>query len=308
MNCNSTTCESKDFVLMNDARLDVGRLGLWTNQFDSVPVAQAVEATREIEELGYSALWLGELSGREAMTQATLLLSATSRLKVATGVATVYGRDPVTMAQAQRTLHECFGDRFVLGLGISHPWFVEQIRGLSFGPRVPTMSDYLDRMDAAPFGPPGAPKQLPRVIGAVGTRMLGLAAKRASGAIPFGMPVEHTARTRALMGPDAFLGVFQAVLLGPEDGTTRETAWNHVAESLPNRADMLRGLGYSVDLAGPDAERLVRSLVVWGGQDAIAARVREHLNAGADHVSLSVIGTHDVLPRRQWRELAGLLD
>ncbi|WP_328722909.1 LLM class flavin-dependent oxidoreductase [Streptomyces sp. NBC_00247] len=293
---------------MNDVRLDVGRLGLWTNQFDNVPVSQAVEATREIEELGYSALWLGELSGREAMTQATLLLSATSTLKVATGVATVYGRDPVTTAQAQRTLHECFGDRFVLGLGISHPWFVERIRGVPFGPRVSTMSDYLDRMDAAPFGPPGAPKRLPRVIGAVGTRMLGLAAERASGAVPFGMPVEHTARTRALMGPDAFLGVFQAVLLGPDDGTTRGTAWNHVAESLPNRADMLRGLGYSVDLAGPDAERLVRSLVVWGGRDAIAARVKEHLDAGADHVSLSVIGTPDALPRRQWRELAGLLD
>ncbi len=294
---------------MNDARLDVGRLGLWTNQFDNLPVAQAVEATREIEELGYSALWLGELSGREAMTQATLLLSATSRLKVATGVANVYGRDPVTMAQAQRTLHECFGDRFVLGLGISHPWFVERIRGLSFGPRVPTMRDYLDRMDAAPFGPPGAPKQNPRVIGAVGTKMLGLAAERASGAVPFGMPIEHTARTRARMGPDAFLGVFQAVLLGPDDRTTREQAWSHVAESLPNRADMLRTLGYSVDLAGPDAERLVRSLVVWGGRDAIATRVREHLNAGADHVSLSVIGTRpDVLPRRQWRELAGLLD
>lgn len=221
----------------------------------------------------------------------------------------VYGRDPVTMAQAQRTLHESFGDRFVLGLGISHPWFVEEIRGLSFGPRVSTMRDCLDRMDAAPFGPPGAGRQHHRVIGAVGTKMLGLAAERASGAVPFGMPVEHTARTRALMGPDAFLGVFQAVLPGSEDQTTRDQAWNHVAESLPNRTDMLRTLGYSVDLAGPDAERLVRSLVVWGGRDAIATRVREHLDAGADHVSLSVIGTRpDELPHRQWRELAGLLD
>ncbi|WP_406498860.1 hypothetical protein OG936_29720 [Streptomyces sp. NBC_00846] len=186
---------------------------------------------------------------------------------------------------------------------------MEKIRGLSFGPRVPTMRDYLDRMDATPFGPPGAPKQHPRVIGAVGTKMLGLAAERTSGAVPFGMPVEHTARARARMGPDAFLGVFQAVLLGPQDRTTREKAWSHVAESLPNRADMLSGLGYSVDLAGPDAERLVRSLVVRGGRDEIATRVREHLNAGADHVSLSAIGTRpDVLPHHQWRELAGLLD
>ncbi|MEV0643065.1 TIGR03620 family F420-dependent LLM class oxidoreductase [Streptomyces sp. NPDC050619] len=292
---------------MSDVRLGIGRLGLWTNQFDNLPISQAIEATREIEELGYAALWLGELSGREALTQAALLLAATSRLTVATGVATVYGRDPVTMAQAQRTLTESFGDRFVLGLGISHPWFVEQIRGVKYGPRVPTMRGYLDRMDAAPFGPPGAGKGGARVIGAVGPKMLALAAQRTAGAVPFGMPVEHTARTRKLMGPDAFLGVIQAVLLGPDDRTTRDKAYSHVAESLPNRADMLRELGYSTDLSGPDADRLVRALVVRGGQSAVAARIQEHLDAGADHVSLSVIGTAaDELPRRQWRELAGL--
>jgi probable F420-dependent oxidoreductase len=292
---------------MTRTKLNVGRLGLWTNQFDNVPVSRAVAATREIEELGYSALWLGELSGREALTQAALLLPGTSRLTVATGVATVYGRDPVTMAQAQRTLLEAFGDRFLLGLGISHPWFVEQIRGLPYGPRVPTMRGYLERMDSAPFGPPGAPKRGNRVIGAVGTKMLALAAERADGALPFGMPVEHTARTRTLMGPDAFLGVVQAVLPAPDNATTRERAWSHVSESLPNRAHLLRDLGYSVDLSGPGAERLVRALVVWGDREAIAARVQEHFDAGADHVALSVIGTApDMLPDRQWRELAGL--
>ncbi|MEV4559133.1 TIGR03620 family F420-dependent LLM class oxidoreductase [Kitasatospora sp. NPDC049285] len=294
---------------MINPTLGTGNLGLWTNQFDALPIAQAVEATREIEDLGYSALWLGELSGREAMTQAALLLGATDRLTLATGVANVYGRDPVTMAQAQRTLLEAFGDRFVLGLGISHPWFVEQVRGLAFGPRVPTMRAYLDTMDGSRFGPPGAPERGPRVIGAVGAKMLALAAERADGALPFGVPVEHTARTRALMGPKPFLGVIQAVLLGPDNARTRRQARTYVAESLPNRADMLRELGYSVDLAGPGADRLVRAMVAWGDRDAIAGRVREQLAAGADHVSLSVIGTPpDVLPRRQWRELAGLLD
>lgn len=293
---------------MDGARLNIGQLGLWTNEFDCLPIAQAKEATAEIEVLGYSALWLGELSGREAMTQAALLLSATSRMTVATGMANVYGRDPVTMAQAQRTLLEAYGDRFVLGLGISHPWFVEQVRGLKYGPRVPTMRAYLDKMDAAQFGPPGADKRGPRVIGAVGTNMLRLAAERASGALPLGVPVEHTVRTRQLMGPKAFLGVIQAVLLGPDNEATRQKARAYVAESLPNRADMLRSLGYSVDLGGPGADRLVRAMVAWGDQDAIASRVREHLDAGADHVALSVIGTSpNVPPLRQWRELAGLL-
>jgi probable F420-dependent oxidoreductase len=287
--------------------LNIGRLGIWTNYFDSLPLGDVVRATQEIEELGYCALWLGEVSGREALTQAAILLAATSRMTVATGIATVYGRDPVTMAQAQRTLSEAFGERFVLGLGISHPWFVEQIRGLKFGPRVATMRDYLDRMDAAPFGPPGAPKRGPRVLGAVGSKMLALAGERADGALPLGMPVEHTRRTRELLRPGSFLGVAQAVLPAPEGADAWRTAGEYVAESLPNRAGLLRGLGYSVDLAGPDADRLVRALVVWGDQEAIATRVRQHLDAGADHVALSVIGTDPAaLPRAQWRDLAGL--
>ncbi|MBL7492315.1 TIGR03620 family F420-dependent LLM class oxidoreductase [Frankia sp. AgB1.9] len=293
---------------MVNGKLGLGKLGLWTNQFDDLPISQVLAATVEIEELGYSALWLGEVSGREATTQAALLLAATSRMTVATGVANVYGRDSVTMAQAQRTLLEAFPGRFVLGLGISHPWLVEQVRGLTFGPRVPTMRAYLDKMDATHVGPPEAEKRGPRVIGAVGSKMLTLAAERADGALPFVVPVEHTAQTRALLGPDAFLGVIQGVLLGPENANTRQLARNFVAESLPNRADMLRALGYSVDLTGPGADRLIRAMVAWGDQDAITRRVQEHLDAGADHVALSVIGTPPkMLPTQEWRALAGLL-
>jgi probable F420-dependent oxidoreductase len=213
------------------------------------------------------------------------------------------------MAQAQRTLLEAFPGRFVLGLGISHPWLVEQVRGRPFGPRVATMRAYLDKIDATHVGPPGAEKRGPRVIGAVGPKMLRLAGERADGALPLGVPVEHTARTRALLGPGAFLGVIQGVVLGPDNASTRHLARNYVAESLPNRADMLRGLGYSVDLAGPGADRLVRAMVAWGDEEAIARQAREHLDAGADHVALSVIGTSPKrLPTQEWRALAGLLD
>ncbi|WP_433261703.1 TIGR03620 family F420-dependent LLM class oxidoreductase [Actinosynnema sp. CS-041913] len=292
---------------MSGAKVEVGRVGLWTNQLDGQPVGRVLEATREIEELGFSALWAGELFGREALTQAALLLAATSRMTIATGVANVYGRDPVTMAQGQRTLLEAYGDRFVLGLGISHPWFVEQVRGHVYGPRVATMRGYLDRMDAAPFGPPGAEKRGPRVIGAVGSKMLRLAAGRAHGALPLGMPVEHTARTRELLGPDRFLGVVLPVVLGPDDAATRDIARTYVAESLPNRADVLRELGFDVDLHGREASRLVRSAVAWGGPEAIAARVDEHLAAGADHVAFSVTGgVAEELPLAEWRELAAL--
>lgn len=292
---------------MSSARLDLGRVGVWTSQFDQHPIETARRAAAELENLGCPTLWLGETSGREAFTQAALLLAAVGRMRIATGIATIYGRDPVTAAQAQRTLTEAYPGRFLLGLGVSHPWFVEDIRGHVFGPRVPTMRSYLDRMDAAPFGPPGTGKQPARVIGAVGPRMLALAGERADGALPFGMPVEHTALARELLGPKAFLGVEQAVILTGDHTAARDIAREHVAASLPNRAPMLRQLGFEIALDGPAGDRLAEAVVVWGGLDEISARVRAHLDAGADHVCLYVIGTPPtVLPMEQWRALAPL--
>ncbi|GAA2588638.1 TIGR03620 family F420-dependent LLM class oxidoreductase [Winogradskya consettensis] len=289
--------------------MEIGRIGIWTNQFDQVRLSSALRAAAELEQLGYSALWLGELFGREALTQATLMLSATSTITVATGVASIHGRDATLMVQAQRTLHEAYGPRFLLGLGVGHPWTVSEMRGLPFGPRLPTMRAYLDRLDEVSFGPPNAEKRPPRVLGAVGPKMLGLAASHADGALPMGMPVGHTRMARALMGPAAFLAVVLPVLPADrtgvgERGEDRAAARQYVVEALPNRAEMLRSLGYDLS-AGPDG--LVDDLVARGGVDEIGQRVREHLDAGADHVCLSVIGAlPGELPLRQWRTLAAL--
>jgi probable F420-dependent oxidoreductase len=293
---------------MYGSKPEIGPLGVWTGQFDQQPIGRVRDVAAELEDVGYSALWLGETFGREAMTQSALVLGATKSMTVATGVASVYGRDPVTMAQAQRTLLESYGDRFVLGLGISHPWTVTQIRGAAFGPRIPTMRAYLDKMDATTAGPPGAGRPGARVLGAVGPRMLSLAAEKATGALPLGMPVEHTERARALLGPEAFLGVIQAVLLTTDADRAQRTGRQYVAELMPNRADILRDLGYSVDLSGPHAERLVQALVAAGDVESVAARVRDQMKAGADHVCVYVIGVPgDELPRQQWRALSGVL-
>jgi probable F420-dependent oxidoreductase len=292
---------------MTDARLDLGRVGVWTNHLDTHPIDIARHAAAALEELGCPALWLTETTGREALTQAALLLDATQRMTVATGIASIYGRDPVTMAQAQRTLWEAHPGRFLLGLGVSHPWFVEDVRGLVFGSRIPTMRSYLDRMDAAPFGPDAVGKQPPRVLGALGPGMLALAAERTDGAVPFCVPVEHTARTRELMGPHAFLAVEQAVVLSTDHAAAREIARAHVASSLPNRVRVLADLGYEVGQDGAVAARLVDAHVVSGGLDEVAARVEEHQAAGADHVCLYVLGTRpDEPPLPQWRALAPL--
>lgn len=286
----------------------MGRLGVWTDQFDAQPVGAVLEAAARIEELGFGALWLSEVAGREAFTQAALVLGATRRMTVGTAVATIYGRDAVTMAQAERTLAEAFPERFVLGLGSSHPWLVERVRGHTFGPRVPTMRGYLDAMDAAPFGPAAPAKRAPRLIGAVGRRMLRLAAERTSGALPFGMPVAHTARAREIMGPDAFLAVQLAVVLEP-DPAARAIARTYVGASLPNRAQALTELGHGADVAAGGTDRLAAELVVWGGIDVITRRVAEHRAAGADHICLYVLTAPNrgTLPLAEWATLAAAL-
>jgi probable F420-dependent oxidoreductase len=257
------------------------------------------ETVARIEDLGYGTLWLPEGSGREAMAQAALVLAASRHITVATGVASIYARDAVTMAAGQRTLTEAFPDRFLLGIGVSHPNLVETVRGHRFGPPVATMRAYLDAMDAAPFGP--KVPQPPRILGAVGPRMLALAARRADGAAPLGMPAEHTAATRRSLGPDAVLAAMQIVVTAADPARAVHRARALVPAMLPNRRPFLLDMGFTAEDLDTPSDDLVDALFVLGGPDDIAARVRAHLDAGADHVALHVLGDEpDVLPLREW--------
>ena len=108
----------------------LGSVGIWTRQFEDHPAAKVQEAARELEELGYGAIWFGEAAGREALTHAGLLLAATRRIIVATGIANIYGRDPVTMAAGQKTLADLpdWSSRVAQGLRI-----LRQQMALCFG-------------------------------------------------------------------------------------------------------------------------------------------------------------------------------
>lgn len=232
------------------------------------------------------------------MAQAGMLLSATEKIVVATGAANIYARDAVTTAAAQRTLDEAFPGRFLLGLGVSHPSLVEDVRGHRFGPPLATMRGYLDALDTAPFGPVSTVDAAPRMLAALGPGMLRLAGERAWGAHPLGMPVAHTRNARALLGPDALLAVTQVVVLAPAGV---EVAREAAAQALPNRRPLLRELGF--DDLDALSDELVDALVVHGTPDDVARRVEDHLDAGADHVSLHMLPA-DLAP---WRELAGRL-
>lgn len=294
----------------------LGRVGIWTTAFEGQPAGLVREAAAEIEELGYGALWYGEAFGRDAVGQAWLLLSATRRLTVASGIANIAFRDPIAMATATRTLGEAFPGRYVLGLG-GHR-VDDTVRPLdgypmpARGRAVATMRGYLAAMDAVPAHGPSPDPAPRRVLAALGPRMLELAAELTWGAHPYFVPVEHTARARQTMGPRAFLGVEQAVVLDGDRERAYQTAAAHVAAYLlhaPHQEANVRRLGFGdADIHGGPSRRLVDAIVAHGDLATVERRVREHLDAGADHVCLQVLG-HDpaALPRRAWRELAAAL-
>src|SRR5436309_26810 len=130
---------------------DLGRVGIWTGVLDAMPSSDAQHAAGRLEELGFSTLWIPETIGRDPFVTATLLLSATSTLKLATGIANIYARDAVTMANTQRSLEEAFPGRFLLGLGVSHQHLVDRVRHHDYSRPYSRMVEYLDAMDNAIF-------------------------------------------------------------------------------------------------------------------------------------------------------------
>lgn len=296
---------------MNSSSMELGAIGIWTAQFDYQPAAKAREAAAELEQLGFGAIWFPESVGRESLTNAALLLGATSRIVIATGIANIYARDPVTMAAGQKTLAEAYPGRFLLGLGVSHIPLVEQVRGHRYGKPVASMRAYLDGMDRAPYRAVPPSVSPIRVLAALGPKMLRLAAERAGGAHPYFVPPEHTARAREILGSDRLLAVEQAVVLETDSTKAREIARAHASRylALPNYANNLRRLGFGdEDLVGGGSKRLVDAIVAWGDMTAVIERVRAHQSAGANHVCIQVLPPDpQALPIQEWREVASAL-
>jgi probable F420-dependent oxidoreductase len=290
-------------------RARLGRVGVWTFAFDAIPAGTVRRAAAGIESLGYPVLWVPEGgTSREIFAHLSLLLSATDRITVCSGIANVTARHPEAMAGGARTLADAYGDRVVMGIGIGHQYTAGR-RGQEWADPVGRMRAYLDAMDAARTGPtPEVPVR--RVLAALGPRMLAVAAERALGAHTYFVPVEHTARAREAIGPEPVLAVEQTIVSStdPETARSRARSWAADYLELPNYANNWRRLGFADELTGGGSDRLIDAAIAWGSVETIAARVRAHLDAGADHVCLQVIADDDAdvcLPAL--RELAGAL-
>lgn len=291
--------------------IDIGRVGLWTFQLDALTTGQVRDAVQEIEGMGWPCLWRPETTGRDALISAAHMLDATSTLRVATGIAQIYARHPHTARAAQRTLHEASGGRFLLGLGVSHAPNVEGVRKLDYSTPYSDMVAYLAAMAEAPFTAVAADDEPDTIIAALGPKMLRLAAAETQGAHPYFSPVEHTAYARELMGEGPFLAPELMVVVDTDVDRARELAVTHMSRylKLPNYANNLRRFGFDDDdIAGP-SRRLIDAIVVCGTVDAVVERVRQHHDAGADHVCIQVLtGTPAVLPIDTWRALADAFD
>ncbi|HEY4027670.1 MAG TPA: TIGR03620 family F420-dependent LLM class oxidoreductase [Candidatus Dormibacteraeota bacterium] len=285
----------------------LGHLGIFAGELAPFPTEVQRRVVAELEELGYGAIWYGEAFARETFVQGAIFLSATRRMIVASGIANIYARDAAAMTFGGRSLNELGEGRFVLGLGVAHASNVT-VRGHDYGRPVATMRAYLDAMDAAdPLwrGPESTPP--PRVLAALRPRMLALAADRTAGAHPYFVPVEHTRRARAALGPDRLLAPEQAAVLAGSREAARAIGDRHTSFYLraPNYRNSLIELGWAeAELEPPGSDALFDALVAWGGVEEVRQRVREHREAGADHVVLNLI-TKD--PSKPYLEEARLL-
>lgn len=267
----------------------LSRVGVWLGPIAQMPAEDERAAVARIEQLGYGAVWFGEApANREAMSHAALLLGASGRIVIASGIANIWARDATAAINGATTLNEAYGGRFLLGLGVSHAPAV-LVRGHEYAKPLTAMRAYLEAMDALRYQPPSFKDTSAVVLAALGPRMLALARERTAGAHPYFVTPAHTRKAREILGSDRLLAPEQAIVLETDAARAREIAREHMAIylMLPNYLNNLRELGYGdADFAQGGSDELVDAIVAWGDEEAVARRVREHLDAGADHVAV----------------------
>jgi len=279
--------------MTQQARDQLGRFGIWRGEGQVTP-----ELAVSIEELGFGALWLGSATGDLAAAEE--FLAATTTLIVATGIVNMWQYQPHQVAASFRRVEDRFAGRFLLGVGAGHPEVTQQ-----YAQPYDTLSRYLDTL-LADGVPPGS-----LVLAALGPKVLRLAAERTAGAHPYLVTPDYTRQARQILGPGPLLAPEQKVVVSPDAGQARAIGRSRVERpylGLANYTANLRRLGWTdADLSGGGSDALIDALVAHGSAAQVAARLTEHLDAGADHVSIQLLTPPGAGPDEGYRELAGAL-
>src|SRR5258708_1895388 len=260
---------------MTDTAASKPNLGRFGSFGRGVTPAQA----KDIEALGYGAVWVGGSPPAE-LAWVEPILEATTTLRVATGIVNIWSAAAKPVADSFHRIDKAYPGRFLLGIGVGHPELNEYRKPLD------VLTEYLDQLDD--YGVPANR----RVVAALGPRVLGLSAQRSAGAHPYLTTPEHTARARELMGPSAFLAPEHKVVLTTDADKARAVGRRalDIYFNLANYRNSWKRLGYSDDeVTRPGSDRLVDAVVAYGTPEAIAARMKEHLDAGADHVPVQIL-------------------
>lgn len=278
------------------------RIGIWSLELRFGDQGQAVEAAAELDELGYSAIWIPGGVGGDVMGDVVRLVGATRRAVIATGILNVWKHEPQDVAQWWHGLSDAQRARILVGIGISHSPLI----GDAYDKPLLRIRDYLDRLLAA-----GIPADA-LCVAALGPKMVALSGERSAGAHPYLVTPEHSAQARAILGPGKLLAPEQGVILERDPTKARAMAREALTyyRHLPNYVNNWHRLGFSEADTTQLSDTLVDALFYWGTAESIAKRVEAHLQAGADHVCLQVItgkGNDVAAARPAWRELAAAL-
>lgn len=289
------------------------RIGLWSAALGGVEVPRLREIAAELDEQGWESLWFGEAIGREAFAQAQILLDATKRMRVGTGIANIWARDAHASASIGRTYEAMYPGRFVLGLGVSHAPLVQR-RAHDYSKPLAAMREYVDAINSTRPEAAGEDTLPDIVLAALGPKMLELAGRETSGAHPYLTIPEHTARARDILGGDGddgpLLVVEQAAVVAPSAVTDVEE-WKRRAHDhlemytgLPNYRNSWKRLGFDESDFGRGGSDRLKDALVPRGIEATLAAVNEHFEAGASHVLVQVLGPSVLEPPvEDWRTL-----
>ena len=268
--------------------MKLGRLGIWYAP-DKLGSARAVaDFVKTVEGLGYDTLWYPESRGYESFSVAGYMLGQTKTLKLGSSIASIYARDAFTARRGMISLNELYGDRFILGLGVSHVPMVEGMRGHTYEKPIPAMRRYVNGIAKDQAGS----EAWPIALAALRPLMLKLSAELTRGALPYNTTPQHTAEAAKILGPNKWLAIEQKVTL--ETDATKARALGRTELSrymvLDNYRNCWLGLGFTeTDLANGGSDRFIDAMVLWGTADKVKEGLRAHFAAGATHVAIQPV-------------------
>ncbi|BCO34514.1 LLM class F420-dependent oxidoreductase [Mycobacterium heckeshornense] len=282
--------------------MELSGVGIWSSQLRYGDPAEAADAAAELDDLGFTALWIPDVGG-PVFDAVERLLAATKQTVIATGILNLWMHAPDDVAKSHAALSAEHADRFLLGIGVSHAPLIDAKQPGRYRKPLAATASFLDGLDAAAQPVPVER----RVLAALGPKMLALAASRARGAHPYLVTPEHTATARSVLGDGPLLLPEQTVILCDDADEARRigTEWLRAYLALPNYANNLLRSGFSADDLAQVSDRLFDAIIAWGDEAAIMRRVAEHQAAGADHVCVQVLAADQrAFPREQWRRIA----